>query len=239
MTPPGAAAFIEAMERTWTPAARARVGPWMIRDGQGGGQRVSATTAEADFESDDLPMAEAAMRELNQPPLFMVRSGEDRLDAMLKQHGYRVVDPVFLYSAPTEQFTQTPVPPVSAFQIWPPLAIMADIWAASGVGPARLAVMDRVSGPKTSILARQTDQPAGTAFVGIHGDIALIHAIEVLPALRRQGVARNIFRSAGHWAQKYGAKWLGLAVTRANEGANSLYASLGMQVVGNYHYRKK
>ena len=43
MTP---AELYATLEATWPPAARRRVGPWTIRDGQGGGKRVSAATAE-------------------------------------------------------------------------------------------------------------------------------------------------------------------------------------------------
>jgi len=63
--------------------------------------------------------------------------------------------------------------------------------------------------------------------------------LEVVPNLRRQGTARNILRVAAVWAQDQGAKTLCLAVTKANANACALYASLGMVVVGTYHYRMK
>jgi hypothetical protein len=45
-------------------------------------------------------------------------------------------------------------------------------------------------------------------------------------------------REAAFWAQDQGASHLALAVTQGNTGGNALYSSLGMQVVGQYHYRK-
>ncbi|MEL7114853.1 MAG: GNAT family N-acetyltransferase, partial [Pseudomonadota bacterium] len=99
--------------------------------------------------------------------------------------------------------------------------------------------LDRAEGPKTSLLGRAKDQPAGTAFVAIHQGIAMIHAIEVTSALRRLGVARYILQCAAHWAQDQGATHLTLLVTKANAAANALYASLGMESVGQYHYRIK
>ncbi len=116
---------------------------------------------------------------------------------------------------------------------------MRELWTAGGIGPARQAVMDRVAGPKTGILARADDTPAGTAFVACDGKTAMIHAIHVAPELRRRGAAGNIMRAAAHWAQDQGAETLALAVTRANDAANHLYASIGMKVVGYYHYRVK
>lgn len=239
MTPPGAPELCTAMERTWCPAARWRAGPWMIRDGRGGGQRVSAATAEAEWQPGDIAGAEAEMQALGQPRLFMIRDGEADLDEALEGRGYAVVDPVVLYLIEATRLTGAPLPPVSAFQLWPPLAIMADLWAAGGIGPARLAVMERVAGPKTAILARHADRPAGVAFAALDGDIAMVHAIEVAGAQRRQGVGRIVLRAAAFWAKERGAAWLGLAVTRANRPANALYASLGMVVVGQYHYRKR
>jgi len=231
--------LLDVLEQTWPQAATARAGPWTIRQGMGGGKRVSAATAEAAVSPPDLKTAEAAMVALDQTPLFMIRDGEDALDTMLAAAGYAIIDPVVLYSAPLALLTSTPVPPVSSFCIWPPLAIMADLWAAGGIGPARLAVMDRAEGVKTTLLARWSDQPAGVAFVAIHRNVAMIHAIEVAPGHRRKGVGANIVRAAAHWAQDRGATHLTLAVTRANAAGNALYSSLGMQVVGQYHYRIK
>ncbi|MDF0600636.1 GNAT family N-acetyltransferase [Psychromarinibacter sp. C21-152] len=239
MTLPDARQLSRAVEATWPAARRVRAGPWTIRDGQGGGQRVSAATAEAPVSAADIALAEAEMQRLGQPCLFLVREGEDRLDRLLEEAGYRLHDPVALYAMPVAALTDAPVPPVSAFTIWPPLAIMRDLWAAGGVGPARQAVMTRVSGDKTGVLARTDDAPAGAAFVACDGKTAMIHAIHVQPDLRRRGVATNIMRAAAHWAQDRGADTLSLAVTRANDAANRLYSSIGMQVVGYYHYRLK
>jgi ribosomal protein S18 acetylase RimI-like enzyme len=76
-------------------------------------------------------------------------------------------------------------------------------------------------------------------FVALHGQTAVIHAVEVRPALRRNGAARQMLRAAAHWAAEMGADRLALAVTEANLPARALYASLGMQPVGQYHYRSK
>ncbi|MBV0913297.1 GNAT family N-acetyltransferase [Anianabacter salinae] len=226
------------MDATWCAARQWRDGPWTIRDGQGGGKRVSAATAEAPWTAADINTAETAMRALGQAPLFRVSPAEQDLDTALAARGYVILDPVVIYAMPVAKMAAEPIRRVSAFQIWPPLAIMRDLWAEGGIGPDRIAVMDRVAPPKTSILARERDRPAGVAFVARDGGRALIHAIEVTPELRRAGVGRNILRMACHWAAANGADWLGLAVTRANEGANALYASLGMVPVEQYHYRQ-
>ncbi len=230
--------LLVVMEATWGPASTTRLGPWTIRNGLDGGKRVSATTAEGDWQDTDIPQAEAAVAALDQPALFLIREGDGLLDQALMARGYRIVDPVVAYAAPIATLPQAP-DHMTTFPQWPPMAIAADLWAEGGIGPARLAVMDRVQGLKTVILGRAQDRASGTAFVAIHENIAMLHALEVTPSQRRQGSAHNILRAAAEWAQANGADTLSLVVTLANDPARRLYASLGMQAVGQYHYRQK
>lgn len=235
MTTP--AALYAAIDGTW-PAARIQtLGPWMLRDGQGGGKRVSAATAIAKAAADDIPAAEDAMRHFGQRPLFMIRDSDAPLDAALEARNYRIVDPVNAYVAPVTALTDVPIPRVTAFAIWEPLAIMADIWAKGGIGPDRLNVMERAA-IKTGILARWNEKPAGTAFAAIHDGIAMVHAVEVLPHQRRQGVAGWIMRRAAFWAEENGAETLAVLCTEENTAANQLYQRLGFRKLCGYHYRQ-
>jgi len=227
------------VEATWPAAALHRHGPWLVREGQGGGQRVSSATAEGPVSDSDIALAETVQAGLGQPPLFMIRHGDSTLDALLAARGYLRHDPVVAYAAPAAQLAEPAPNPMTAFALWPPLAIAAALWAEAGIGPGRLAVMDRVTGPKTSILGRANDRASGVAFVACAGNRAMLHALEVTPGQRRQGSANNILRVAAGWAQNQGAITFSLVVTEANTAAHALYASLGMQVVGQYHYRKK
>ena len=179
------------------------------------------------------------MRSLDQPCQFMIRAGDEALDSVLAAYGYGIIDPTLCYAAPVRSLAGTPLAPLSAFRIYPPLAIMADLWAAGGIGTERLAVMDRVDAPRTGLFARHADRPAGAGFVAMHAGIAMIHAVEVSQEHRRQGVGSSILRAAAFWAQDHDAAHLALAVTRANAAANMLYASLGFAVAGRYHYRVK
>ena len=45
-------------------------------------------------------------------------------------------------------------------------------------------------------------------------------------------------RAAAFWARDNGAHTVSVMCTDANGPANGLYASLGMEVVGKYHYRR-
>ena len=128
------------MDATWPAAAAWRLGPWTIRNGAGGGKRVSAASAEAAWQADDIAAAAAAMRALAQTPLFLIRAGEDALDAELAARGYRLVDPVVAYAAPLAELAATPPARMSGFPHWPPMEIARQLWAEGGIGPARVAV---------------------------------------------------------------------------------------------------
>lgn len=226
-------------EATWPAAALHRAGAFTVREGLGGGQRVSAATAEAGWKEADIDAAEAKQAELGQPALFMIRDGEEALDAALAARDYRIKDPVNVYEADVATLAAEPANPMAGFAIWPPLAIMRDLWAEGGIGPERIAVMDRVAGPKTAILGRVNDRASGAAFVAAHGDTAMLHALHIVPDQRRQGSAVKMMRKAAHWAQDQGMTRFSVLVTAANQPANALYASLGMRIVGHYHYRSK
>ncbi len=225
--------LMAVMEATWPPAASRVLGPWRLRDGAGGGKRVSAATVAGPWQPADIALAEAAMPQ----PLFMIRPQDSDLDAALAARGYDVVDPVVGYAVDTGGFD--PAPPMATFPHWPPLRIAADLWDDAGIGAARLAVMNRAEGPKTVILARTADRAVGVAFVALHGTTAMLHALEVSPHHRRQGTARHILAAAAVWSRGQGAQTLALVVTVANTAARALYASQGMQAVGQYHYRQK
>jgi GNAT superfamily N-acetyltransferase len=237
MVLPTAQKLYAVIDGTWTPSAKQALGPWTIRLDEGGGSRVSAATAELPVGDADIPPAQEAMREAGQAPLFMIREAEDALDALLVARGYLIKDPVNLYAAPVGDIATSRPPPVTSFEVWPPLAAQAEIWEQGGIGKGRLAVMDRARHPKTTLLGRINDRPAGTAYVGIAADCAMIHALEIAAVHRRQGLARHLTRAAAFWAQDHGATYLTLVTTQANIGANALYSSLGMTLVGQYHYR--
>jgi GNAT superfamily N-acetyltransferase len=226
----------QVMEATWPPLQATRHGPWTIRVGAGGGKRVSAATADCDWDDPDIAGAAAAMRALGQSPLFLIRDGDVALDAALAAQGYTVIDPVMAYTVAARSLPEPA--PMTTFAHWPPLSITRTLWAEGDIGPGRLAVMDRVRGPKTAILGRTGDRPAGVAFVAMHGTTAMLHALEVSPLQRGRGCAQNILNAAAAWTVAMGGDTLSLVVTVANTAARQLYASRGMQVVGHYHYRQ-
>jgi len=229
VTLPGAPEVFAALDATW-PAAECRaLGPFRLRRGAGGGKRVSAASAEGPATSGDIAAAEDGMRAMGQGPLFTLRDGEDALDALLAGRGYRVLDPVTLYAAPTRSG-----PDPAPREITPALAAF---WAEGGIGPGRRAVMDRVTGAKAVLALPESETPSAALFVAQGSTGAMLHALHVAPSARRRGLGRALTEAAMHWSCARGADWIALAVTDANAPARALYASLGFRPVGRYWYR--
>ncbi|QQA45045.1 GNAT family N-acetyltransferase [Pelagovum pacificum] len=227
-------ALSRLIDATWPAAGVTDVGGWRIRRGGGGGSRVSAATALVPGDVGDLSVAEEAMRDLGQVPLFMVRDGEAALDRALADCGYGITDPTAFYSAPVAEIAGE----AEAILSWPPVAVQREIWAAGGIGPSRLDIMLRAAEPRVSLLARLGDEPAGTVHLSLADGAAMIHALETAAAHRRKGIGRLLCVASANWARDEGADRLALLVTRANAGGNALYRSLGFAEDGGYHYRK-
>ena len=232
---PEAARLLVAIDATWPAAEYRALGPWTLRRGAGGGQRVSAASAE-DERADPGPAVEA-MRAWGQPPLVRVGHDQETLDRRLDAAGWRRHDPVVLYAAPVAALADGRDETARVIRVRTPLAIVDEIWTRGGIGPGRRAVMDRAPAPKTVLLARAGDRPAGVAFVGLDGDVAMLHAIEVATPHRRRGAGEILMRGAASFAAENGAGWLALAVTEANAPARALSAKLGLAETGRYHYR--
>lgn len=228
--------LIDALERTWPPAETLRRDGWILRRGAGGGKRVSAASAD---DGEDVEAAAAAMRGWGQRPLFRLAGGEAALDERLAALGYAKVDPTVFYVGAPEDIAAAPLRRgVKWVEVAARLALLDEIWEKGGVGPGRRAVMDRAPAPKTVLMSRTDMTVAGVAFAALDRDIAMVHAVEVRPHLRRAGAGAALAVGAAAWARAQGARWLALAVTEANVPARALYEKLGMEAAGRYHYRQ-
>ncbi len=239
---PDTARLMAALDATWPAAETVDRAGWRLRLGAGGGKRVSAASPlGASAGLGDVAEAEAAMRAWGQPPLFRLTEGDaalDRsLDGALAARGYAPVDPTLLYAVPVARLAGEASHLAAVYRVEGLPAILEEIWEAGGIGPGRRAVMARVRLPKAQLLSRAGDVPCGAAFVAVDGEVAMVHAIEVLARLRRHGAARLLMEGAARFAAEHGAATLALAVTEANVPARGLYARLGMAEAGRYHYR--
>lgn len=226
--------LFEAVDASWPAHKSQKLGGWTLREGRGGGQRVSAASGEG-----DIAQAEVAMEEMGQDKLFMIRGDQTELDRELAARGYTIKDPVDLLVGDAREIAQGYDPKQKAIFTGLPMAILAEIWAEGGVGPTRIDVMERAGCAKSYILGRIDARPAAAAFVGCHNGVIMAHAVEVLARVRRRGMAENLMRAAAGWGLENGAEVFAVLATQANTGAQSLYRKMGMETATQYHYRIK
>lgn len=229
-------ALASAFEATWPAVEYADAGGFRVGCGLGGGGRVSSAVALGPWTEADIGAAVAIHEGWGQRPLFRVMDGDALLMAALDARAFAREVPAAIMAAPVEALTDRPLPPLAAFDIWPPLAVQHEIWNEGGIGPARQAVMMRVQGAKTALLGRTSDRPAGAGFVAAHGPVAMIHMLHIAPALRRHGVAGHLIRAAGFWAAGQGAGRLALSVRRDNAAMLALCRRMGLRELGGYGY---
>ncbi|KGJ04856.1 acetyltransferase [Paracoccus halophilus] len=234
---PADAEFARAFETTWPASEYADAGAFRVGRGLGAGGRVgSARAIRPDWRDADIAAAEARHRDWGQRPMFRLSDSDTDLAAALARQGYLRETPVAIMAADCAALSLREVPGMTVFDLWPPLAIQRDIWAAGGIDAARQAVMARVALPRTALLARIDDRAAGTAFAAADGTVAMVHAIEIVAAFRRRGLAGWLLRKAAQWALGHGATRLGLAVARDNIAARALYDRMGFAERGGYSY---
>ncbi len=239
MTEPasGEDALFAALDATWPAIETTDRAGWRLRRGGGAGRRVSSATALA--PAPDPAEAEAGFAAWGQAPVFRLRRDEAALDSALAARGYGVEAPSLLYETTAASLLDDRPETARVIRGAGRVALMEDIWEAGHVGPARLAVMDRVAGPKSFLLGRIGDRPAGVAFVACAGDVAMIHSVFTLPEMRRKGVAKMLVAAAARFATESGAPRFALAVETDNAAAIRLYEALGMRLAGRYHYRTR
>lgn len=237
--------LIDRMEPSWPPVARFTHGPFVLRQGLGGGSRVSAISladpnAPADQIQRALPEVEAAARTLGQPPLFLLTdddAADTALANILRARGYALSDEVFAFEGPLA--TAVLAAGLKVHSGWPADADALAVWNNDGrVGAARMAVMARARGEKAVISLCDATGPVGALFAAIHDGAAVLHAIEVIPAARGRGYGHALMIAASDWARAHGADRLMLVVTKQNLPAVTLYLRHGLQVIGGYYYLK-
>ena len=237
MTLKNNSSIFETIDLTWPAKEFLELPEWKLRKSIKGGKRVSAVTAIGKSGIPAIQFVENTLEEWFQDKLFMIKAGENSLDEALKERGYCIVDPTNIWSISAEALSMQQIPPVTAFSIFPPLAIQREIWTANGIDSSRIEIMDRVKTPKTTIFGRINAKPAASAFVAVSNKIAMVHALVVDHKYQRQSMGKFVMRKVGAWAHQQGAESVVVLCTKQNQSANNFYKTLGMQVIGEYHYR--
>ncbi|MFC7915074.1 GNAT family N-acetyltransferase [Streptomyces sp. NPDC057386] len=228
--------------RGWQPVESERLGEWELRAAAGFTRRANSV----------LPLGDPGM------PL------DDALDAVQRWYGDRGLPP-YVQTATGAEGTQELLcaelekrgwtREVSA-ELWvgslAPVADRADAgdvvlsreadeaWLAryqrKGVSEVALRVLG--SGPSVwfATVPGVSGEPAAIGRLVVDGRWAGFAAVEVDPALRRQGLATTVMAALARRALDEGASAAWLQVETDNDGARALYARLGFATHHTYHH---
>ena len=226
-----AVTLTDLIDATW-PAVETRVADgWRLRRDPLGGNRVNAATVILPGQREHVDVALAAGARL-----FMVRSGEEGLDARLAVRGFVERDHSRLLMRRLEDVAPVARDRVVFCEGVP--AKLRKLWAEGGIGPGRISIMERAVEPKTVLLGRVGDRAMGAAYVALGAEgRAMLHALQIDPGARRQGLAGDMMRASLLWAREAGAREMTLIVNAKNGAARALYAGLGFEEAARYHYR--
>ena len=226
---PSIETLYEVLDFTWPSVTTELHHGWQIKNGSGGGKRVSAAIQNSPTAK--VEVAEKLMNALGQKKLFMIREGNEILDYKLHKLGYKLIDPSILLGSPIERLDKTFD---GEFHVAPNEKMKA-LWINAGINEKRLNVMNRAKVLKSYVSIDNT----AVAFVAICNSIAMVHALEVAKVKQRQGFGKKIMQQIAGWAATNGANYLTVITVHNNLPAKSLYQHLRMTKLGNYHYRIK
>ena len=221
-----------AIRATWPPGELRRIGPFdvpMDRDGTRRSQAARLRAGEAATDG-DLAAIEAA-----RPGGVVGTLVGDALEERLERLEYAPEGACLLMAGPAAPLAD-PLPHMTGLAHWPPLALCDRLWDETGNGADRRAPMARAPHPKTAVILRAEDRPAGLLFAALDGDCAALHAVATLAHMRRKGVGMLGMRHAARWAAGRGAAWIVLPVETGNAAARGLYEKAGLAGVGAYRY---
>ncbi|MEU8420255.1 GNAT family N-acetyltransferase [Micromonospora sp. NPDC048835] len=236
------AAAVVALERAadeaWPAPTRGRLGDWLLRSAEGWTGRANSALPIGD---PDRPLAAAVdaverwYAELGQPalintPLPLAAPVGAELDA----RGWTTRPPTLVQTAPLTLLASTPPGEWDS-----PTVELAtapnDEWLAVAAGrkgglpdAARhvLTTVDQVR--FAHVYADTTLVAIGRGTVTGQGRWLGLSLIEVLPAARRQGLARRVIHELANWGAARGATHAFLQVEQRNEAAVTLYQRLGL-----------
>lgn len=228
--------------RTWPAVETEPVGDWLLRAADGWTRRANSVLAVGDPgmplpAAVDTVTAWYAARHL--PPRAQLAEGEaDDLDALLADRGWRAEAATLLLTAPIDRVRAAApaaaLPPVT-FAAEPSADWLALFGARKGVSAAARAVL--TGGDATFAEVRADGGELAAIGRGAVADgHLLVAALEVVPAYRRRGLARQVTAAL---AQRHAdrAHTVFLQVEEDNTAARTLYDRLGFRRHHRYHYR--
>ena len=234
----------EASLRAWPAFREERLGPWLLRFGNGYTKRANSATLTLAAKSMD-PLSTvgaceeryraAGLRPCLRLPSFATPT---RVDALLERNGYELLNGTEVLVLPLEAVSRSDGASV--------VSVDVDAWIAAF---AAFSGSNRVETGKHKEVLAAIRQPLIFAAIphegeivscglGVH-DSGLFGIVDIVtaPEHRRQGHGRQLIQGMLNWAFAKGARCAYLQVVEGNVPARRLYARLGFRDLHRYWYR--
>lgn len=228
--------FDQLVDEAWPATHTEEFDSWRLR--YAGGVTKRANSVWPAGEPDDVEAAiEAAERfyaERGLPAVFSISENAhpEKLDRLLAQRGYELVDPTLIMTADlseerpvTREVETVDAPSAGWLQVW---------WSVDGRYATDLATAKAIV---TGVAAVYATAGEGVGRAVPQGDWLGIYCMAVPLRARRRGLAREVLHALLNDGRARGAYAAYLCVTSQNTGARALYEQAGFQVSGGYHYR--
>lgn len=245
-----------AAVRGWPPARQAACGHWLMRRSDDASRRVnSCATTPMELPGLDLAarteprgLTEALLQvrqwyaKAGQAACFQMTPASEPygLDQRLEQAGFALVETCRTMTLPLDGKGPAASEKDMALELRPTALAMAGLMPAGAgddVRRARADLFGRVRLPRAFAVSLAGGQPVGGGYCAIDGEVALLAAIVVQPAFRRQGRAAAILARLLDWARGMGATRAMLQVGSDNATAIGLYERAGFCRAYDYWYR--
>lgn len=236
----------------WQAEEVVALGPWRLRFMHGVTNRANSVWAgpgepPGGFER-AIDRAESFYAERGLPAIFQITPVADaRLDALLAERGYALVEPVSFEVADTARVARQLLRPgVSARcdarlpEAWFELSGRRGRFRGRDVDVYR-AFLERVA-PRAGFASACSLGAAAPAAVGltiVARPLAGVFSMLSLPEQRRRGLAGAVLTELARFAASRAAERLYLQVELGNEPARALYARAGFVESHRYHYRRR
>jgi N-acetylglutamate synthase len=239
----------DASLQAWPAFDEVRVGPWLVRSGNGYTKRANSATLTVFARSlDPAPgIQECAerYRARGLRPCFRLPSftTPPRVDALLEEDGYDRVDATQVLALDLHATDLPDVAPVAARDL---LSWTAAHSRLSGRSPAQVEqyreLLETIRPPHVrACLTHEEDddeEDAVACGLGILVDDSFgLFDLITAPEHRNRGLGRQLVHGMLAWARTNGARSAYLQVVEANTAARRLYERLGFKPSYRYWYR--
>lgn len=227
----------------WPALRTVDVAGWRLRFAGGYTKRansINALSPEAQPGSEIVEHLESEVRRRGGSPVWRLSPlAPPAIDERLAARGYRTIERSLMQRAALdERFAHAPEVRIDPA---PDAVWLATFAAASPVAERHRDTMRRLLAamPAPTGFARiaRDGSVLATAIGVVQGDHMGLFDVLVMPAGRRQGLARRLTESLYAWARTQGARFAYLQVVATNDAALPLYAAQGFRPVYDYIYR--